>query len=177
MRTERNWFPTYSGIKFYPTDPTVDAICIEDIAHSLSLQCRFAGHVRWFYSVAQHSVIVSQNLPPELRLAGLLHDAAEAYCQDLIRPIKAHLAEYLQICARIEDVICQKYDVYGMYDLRVKEADLRALVTERRDLYRPSPADDFNWGVNALPYERKIDTWSPDAAESIFLERFKELSK
>ena len=83
-----DWIQTMSGVIFYPLDPRPEEIRIEDIAHALSHQCRFAGHCREFYSVAEHSVRVSRELPQEFMLWGLLHDASEAYLVDLPRPIK-----------------------------------------------------------------------------------------
>jgi uncharacterized protein len=83
-----DWIQTYTGKQFWPLSPLPEDIVIEDIAHALSMQCRFGGHVRTFYSVAQHSVHVSLLVEPQYALWGLLHDAAEAYLVDLPRPIK-----------------------------------------------------------------------------------------
>ena len=83
-----DWIQTFTGRAFYVLDPRPEDVDIEDIAHALSMQCRFAGHCREFYSVAQHSVTASWLVPPEDALWGLLHDAAEAYVVDLPRPIK-----------------------------------------------------------------------------------------
>ena len=84
-----SWIQTYTGRKVYPLELTADQVCVEDVAHALSLKCRFAGHCRRFYSVADHSLRVAAILPPPLRLAGLLHDAAEAYLPDVAGPIKS----------------------------------------------------------------------------------------
>ena len=90
MQNERvgDWIQTYTGKQFWPIDPRACEITIEDIAHALSLQCRFSGHCREFYSVAQHSCLVSSYCIDEDAGWGLLHDAAEAYLVDLPRPIK-----------------------------------------------------------------------------------------
>lgn len=82
------WIQTYTGKKMFPLAPKREDICIEDIAHALSMKCRFNGHCNLFYSIAQHSLIVASLVKPELRLAALLHDAAEAYLPDFCRPIK-----------------------------------------------------------------------------------------
>ena len=91
------YLSTYTGKKFYPYDPRPEQICIEDIAHGLSMLCRFAGQCRFFFSVAEHSIAVAHLLPANLKLFGLLHDASEAYLADLPRPVKAGLPEYRAI--------------------------------------------------------------------------------
>ncbi|MFG0247924.1 MAG: phosphohydrolase, partial [Phycisphaeraceae bacterium JB051] len=78
-----SWIQTYTGKAFYPLREDPGIIDIRDIAHALSLQCRFNGHCSDFYSVAQHSVHVSEVVPQAFALWGLLHDAAEAYMSDL----------------------------------------------------------------------------------------------
>ncbi len=80
---------TYTGKVFDLLNPTPDKVCIEDIAHSLAYQCRYTGHTREFYSVAQHCVLMAEN--PDLPgdpMAKLMHDAAEAYIGDIARPWK-----------------------------------------------------------------------------------------
>ena len=99
------WIETYTGIAFYPLDPRVSEINIDDIAHSLSLKTRFNGHCDQFYSVADHSIRVANKVhfldefakftTLEERNAlcrrALLHDAAEAYLCDIPAPIKPHI--------------------------------------------------------------------------------------
>src|SRR5580704_9362466 len=86
------YLSTYTGKKFYPYDPRPEQICIEDIAHGLSMLCRFAGQCRFFFSVAEHSIAVAHLLPANLKLFGLLHDVSEAYLADLPRPVKGRAA-------------------------------------------------------------------------------------
>src|SRR5258708_302056 len=83
-----NWMQTYTGRAYWPADPRAEDVCIEDIAHALSLLCRYTGHCKRFYSVAEHSILISQVVPPEYAFFGLMHDAQEAYINDLARPIK-----------------------------------------------------------------------------------------
>ncbi len=85
-----NWIQTYSGRQFWPLEPRAEDVAVEDIAHALSLLCRYGGHSSRFYSVAEHCVLVSH----KCGLHGLLHDAAEAYLLDIPRPVKALMPEY-----------------------------------------------------------------------------------
>ncbi len=177
MTNKNGWFPTYSGIRFYPANPRLEDISIDDIAHSLSLQCRFAGHIAHFYSIAQHSVLVSHNVPPALALEGLLHDAAEAYCQDLIRPIKhaPGLEGYREIEARLERTIAIRFGLTYPWPEAIKEADNCALQTERRDLYKSGVGEKFEWGLDAKPFLAPILPEPPFVAEQRFMRRFNEL--
>lgn len=88
------WILTHTGKKFFPLDPNPSAVDIEDIAHALSNICRFTGHSNHFYSVAEHSLFVADLLPRHLKLAGLLHDASEAYICDVASPVKPYLVNY-----------------------------------------------------------------------------------
>lgn len=129
-----------SGRKFHFLNPTKDEIDVKDIAYSLANQCRFNGHVS-FFSVAEHSVAVAARLPPELQLAGLLHDAAEAYLSDIPSPIKQWLPDYQAMEKRVQDVINEKFEVVYHYD--VKAADIDATQTEAHYLLK-SGGKDWN---------------------------------
>lgn len=88
---------TVSGKYVNVFEPTAEMIDIEDIAHALSHQCRFGGHLPEFYSVAQHSVLCAKYVPEQFQLAALMHDASEAYLLDIPRPIKQRLTNYKEI--------------------------------------------------------------------------------
>lgn len=103
-----NWMLTYSGKKFYPLDPHADEICIEDIAHALSMICRYNGHSRKFYSVAEHCTIMSLDGFPGDPRWRLMHDATEAYICDVIRPLKSSLMGYDHIEWRLREIIGQR---------------------------------------------------------------------
>lgn len=128
------------------------------------------GHTREFYSVAQHSVLVSQIVPVEHQLAGLLHDAAEALVGDMVRPFKNILPDYRAIELAVENVILTRLGVISIPDT-VKHADLVLLSTERRDLL---PKDDREWPILAgiEPLDAPIQPWTPSRAEFEFLNRF-----
>ena len=105
---------TFSGIHISPADPRPEEICIEDIAHALSLMTRANGHFPVFYSVAQHSLDCAAMAQAEGRssrevLACLLHDASEAYLSDITRPVKGCLPEYRRIEQVLQEMIYEKY--------------------------------------------------------------------
>lgn len=151
---------------------TPDDISILDIAHSLSNLCRFAGHTREFYSVAQHSVRVALTLPPELQLAGLLHDATEAYVVDLPRPIKNLLPDYKKLEARVWEAISFRFGVARFEHPLIKEMDNRALRTEWEELMRhPLPME-----FKGLPRLQPKAPLQPKAAYKLFLLTFAQLS-
>ena len=109
-----DFITTYTGIHFYPTEPDPEGICIEDIAHALSLLCRGNGHVSTFWSVAQHCIICAREAaarewPDRLVLACLLHDAGECYLSDVPRPFKAELAGYREHEGGLLDMIYTRY--------------------------------------------------------------------
>ena len=96
MHHKKNQIRTYTGIFLDPYDMKPEEINIHDIAHSLSLMTRANGHIRYFFSVAQHAVNCaleagSRGLSRRIRLACLLHDAAESYISDVTRPVKHRL--------------------------------------------------------------------------------------
>jgi 5'-deoxynucleotidase YfbR-like HD superfamily hydrolase len=172
------WIDTYTGKHFYFQEPTANMICIEDIAHALSMLCRFGGHVKKFYSVAQHSVFVSEICPPELALEGLMHDATEAYFGDVVTPLKDLIPEYQLMENNLHKVINKKYKIRLNQKTwkKIKTFDKIALVTEKRDL-KPNSSrwtlEDFDY----KPHERVIVAVSPEEAENMFLKRFEELKR
>lgn len=133
-----DWTQTYTGGQFWPLDPRVVDVRLVDITHALGNVCRFGGHVQEFYSVAEHSLRVADLVPPELRLQALLHDAAEAYCGDVVRPLKRHLRDYEEVEAGVARCIGEKYgvDLVALHPLVVK-ADNEILAVEFRDLLEP----------------------------------------
>lgn len=142
-----NWIQTYTGKKFYPLDPRPEDIDIADIAHALSLQCRYGGHCGTFYSVAEHSILVAQAVPRKDALWGLLHDASEAYLVDVPRPIKGELGNYYEIEANLMRVICDVFDLPHDMPASVADVDQRIVLNERAKLYEY--AADL-WGVEEL---------------------------
>lgn len=121
---------TYSGIYMNVFEPTLDMICIEDIAHALSMQCRFGGHLQTFFSVAQHSLNCSYLVDEKYKLPALLHDASEAYLLDIPRPIKNRLSNYKEIEDTLMILIAEKFEFTYPLDKEVKDIDEQMLRTE-----------------------------------------------
>lgn len=166
---------TYSGHYFDLLRPAQSVISIQDIAIGLSNTCRYGGHTFDFYSVAQHSVLASEIVPAKDALAALLHDAAEAYTGDLVKPLKRLLPGFKAIETRIEAAIAQKFGLAYPWSDAVKRADLMLLKRERMDLM---PIEGGLWpGMDAIEtLPGKIMPWSPHRAGNKFLDRFYELT-
>jgi hypothetical protein len=162
---------TYSGRRFTMFDPQPEDILIEDIAHALSLLCRFTGHVQYFYSVAQHSVLVSQHVPAELAFEGLMHDAAEAYISDLSRPIKhsPRMQGYLKLEGIVERAIARKFGLPLQMSPGIKTVDNLLVCDEARNLYRKPP----EWTTHHPSIGLDLTPWGPERAEGEFLRRFR----
>ena len=168
---------TYTGKEFDLLSPQPEMVCIEDIAHSLANICRYTGHVREFYSVAQHCVLAAKADLPGEPLQRLLHDAAEAYIGDIASPWKQLLIvhdfdisvkDYEQ---KIQDVIGVALAVDLSPSIEVKEADNRMYFTEVRDLMPPS--EEFGkWRDNLKPLTAVIIPWEAEYAEAAFLNEY-----
>jgi hypothetical protein len=164
---------TYTGKALQFDDPKADQICIEDIAHALSNICRFSGHCKQHYSVAQHSVYVSQMVDPQDALSGLLHDATEAYIGDMVSPLKRLIPQFATYEDRLWRVIARKYKLPADLPISVKRADLEMLSAEARDLCN---ADPILWGLRKAPENIRIIPWTPEEAKVHFLDRFHVLT-
>jgi 5'-deoxynucleotidase YfbR-like HD superfamily hydrolase len=180
IQTQDSTILCKSGTYFDIINPNTEQIMILDIVTALSRICRFGGHCDKFYSVAQHSLHVSYAVPPQYALEGLLHDAAEAYIGDLVAPLKQFLPDYKRIEHNIEAVIAQKFALNtspACFDA-IKEADLRMLLTEKRDLFH---GENTNWAVNnpALynlkPLTERINPVNSARASELFMVRFNKL--
>jgi hypothetical protein len=168
----------YSGKFMNPLKPKVSDIDIRDIAAALSKLCRFGGHVSRFYSVAQHSVLVSYNVTPGDELEGLMHDSAEGLgLGDLIRPVKIQLGigpVYKKAETRTEKVVAERFGLKFPWPISVKIADNRVVLTEMRDLKPKSERRLIGAGDFKL-LKKVIKPWGPAKAERKFLERYYQL--
>ena len=170
---------TFTGRFVNPLDLQPEDVDICDIAHALANQCRFSGHVKKFYSVADHSLICSKLVDPEFALDALLHDAAEAYLQDMARPLK-HDPRFGQAYRgaekRAEKVIAEVFGTTFPILAEIYVADNIALVTEARDLMHGTSSWSDSYRL-IPPMEDPIIPLTPARAEEKFLKRFAELTK
>jgi 5'-deoxynucleotidase YfbR-like HD superfamily hydrolase len=168
-----DWMMTFTQRQFWPLDPRVEDVDVRDIAHALAHQCRYNGHSACFYSVAEHSVLLADRFSADRYMAryALLHDAAEAYLGDIIRPLKPFLPGFAEVEQKVERVIFDRFGLVDALPLEVKLADTRILMDERNALFDPEEAERLGWrtgqalGVTLL-------LLGPDEAEAMFLDRF-----
>lgn len=170
---------TFSGGRFYYADAREEEICVEDIAHGLANNCRFNGHVKKFYSVAEHCVVGSYFIHPDHALAFLLHDANEAYLTDVPSPLKSYLDGQVgsvlrDLEARVDALIFKRFKLPYPMAPEVKEADLRMLKTEVVQLM--ADPDDYRL-ADVAPYNVILVGVKPRRMEKLYLDRFMELSK
>lgn len=157
-----DWCGTYSGGQFWTFDPEKKDVHIKDIAHSLSYICRFNGHTKFFYSVAQHSLNVCKlmkedMLSKRLQLLGLLHDASEAYICDIPRPIKHCIPGYKEAEEKIEKIIFQALDIALPNKIEiaiVKKYDNAILSIEAKKLM----CNSDKWHLPKTKYYCEIET-------------------
>lgn len=168
---------TFDGHYFNLLRPCPSTISVTAIAHALSHLCRFTGHTRHFYSVAQHSLLVSLVVPDVFAREALLHDAAEAYIGDVSSPLKRLLPDYAAIEANVEGVIADRFGLPWTPEARhaVKRADMILLATERRDLFDAPMGDEWEILVGTSPLDMTVSPVSPEKARRGFLERAEEL--
>lgn len=162
-----------SGFTLDLEAPCADGMPITDIARALAYQPRWAGATREFYSVAEHSVMVSRLVPPPLALDGLMHDADEAVSGDIASCVKVLIGRDL-LKARltpIKKALAARFG-YRTNGAEVKRADLVCMATELRDLLPPAWMD---WGHLPEPHAARIVPVGPEHAYALFLERYEEV--
>jgi hypothetical protein len=190
---ERGWMQTYGGRKFYPLDPRVRDVELVDVAHGLAMTCRYGGQCRMFYSVAEHCVLVSEIVEMHARNAGmsaeqvrliaqcaLMHDSAEAYIGDMIRPLKhqPEMVPFRHAEDVIEAVIAEAFKLHWTPEAHsiVKRIDDRILVDEITYLM-PHPGMYLESPLlrDQSPLGARFHCYAPADAERAFLARYREL--
>ena len=179
IQRQGDWMETYTGKAFWPLDPLPGDVDIKDIAHALSMQCRFGGHSKIFYSVAEHSILVAEELAiagydKTIQLYGLLHDASEAYVCDVPRPLKEQIPNYREIEARVQNTIYEALGIPAPTEQQktaVKVYDDNLLAYEGRVIMN----DINNWTANFgrfYPLGRTSLGMNPEKAKKEFLKLF-----
>ena len=163
-----------SGNYFDFLAPEQSTFTINDIAHGLAHICRFGGQCSRFYSVAQHSVIASKEVPGPDAYAALMHDAAEAFVGDMAKPLKDLCPEYREVEKRVEAAVFHRFHVQMPLPPSVKEIDTVMLATEQRELMRNR--DDWNYTRGRQPLDINIPPMTPAMAKNAFLVRFAEVA-
>lgn len=170
------YFETYTTQMFFPGRPEEYAFPIEEIAHSLSLQCRYNGHVSRFYSVAEHCVRIAVYARRSKRdnLRALMHDAVEAYLCDVPRPLKPFLPGYYELEAKIEAAIMRRYGLEEKMPTWLRDLDNRIIVDERAALMGP-PVNDWGFIGTLKPLgvsSHDLMGWTPETAKETFLNHY-----
>lgn len=197
-----NWKQSHTNRAIYPLDPRPEDVDIEDIAHALSQENRYGGHAPFPYPVAQHSVFVSQRVGQlarqagrgpvmirELALAGLLHDAHEAFLKDIPSPLKAHLrvvaydaagevhtdGSYKELERLWDAAIARALNVVVPFEHPlVKQADAELLATEADRFF---PVRPQTWSAMPAPLGIEITEWHWTTAKDRFLTLWKSLQE
>lgn len=201
--SDNSWIHTYTGRKFYPLKPTVDMVWERDFAHALSNLCRFTGHVKKFYSVAEHSRRVADCLLgrktnrfdvlccmlgikrdllksiPQYKIQkgrwGILHDASEGYLNDIARPLKVQpeYEQYRKNEAVLQSLIYRTHGLIGSEPEDLKTIDYKLCCTEIQELF-DNHQEREEWRVSPLEGKQYFG-WSPKVAEKMFLELYYQL--
>jgi hypothetical protein len=178
MMKKEPYILTFSGVEFTLRDKSTGTFRLKDIARSLSMQCRYTGHVKQFYSVAEHSVLMSRYADhPDIRAVALFHDAVEAYVGDLVSPLKRLLPLYKEIEDDIERRLFKWLGINTEPYIKqlVKVLDIRMVLTERNMLLNGTaprwPEDEV-----ATPLDVGIKCWSPAEAEKEFMKQVESLN-
>lgn len=179
-----DWMITFTGKRFWPLDPHPLDVDFRDIAHALSLICRYGGHVRRFYSVAEHSTLLARYFLQRGEIGkarcAAVHDASEAYVGDMVRPLKRDFQAYGTIEENVHDAIIEKLpeeDLWSPEDaLAVKAADTAILTNEARALFRPEALARANWVLSIEPLAGVVPIGQPPhEAERDFMSLLRQL--
>jgi len=165
----RTIMQTYTGRVIDTKNVRVEDIDLMDIAHSLSQICRYGGHCQRFYSVAEHSILVSKLVPEEHAKWGLMHDASEAYLNDLVHGFKTQLNDYYALEKQLMKLIAERFNLPWPMNELVKQVDVRLVADEMYNLFYESLL------VSGPYYKVKIHGWRDTKAEREFLKRFQEV--
>jgi 5'-deoxynucleotidase YfbR-like HD superfamily hydrolase len=173
------WIETYKGNQFDYENIEANDVDIEDIAHALSNNCRFNGHCKKHYSVAEHSIHVSEHVRPEWALQGLLHDASETYMPDIPKPLKIFWSLEFNLKVFEDRITNHIYNYFGIehnekIHKEIKRYDLATLREERNTLFKKKVL--WRFPENIPQIQINIKPLTPEEAEAKFLERYYNLT-
>lgn len=172
------WMQLRGGRRFYPLDPRAEEVFIEDIAHSLSRQIRYNGLSDMDLCVAQHSVNAAWladmlGYETDVQLVALMHDAAETFMADMIRPLKVEFPDYRALENKVMDVINERFNLPSIDHNTIKYFDNLCLSWEKRDMY---------WSAEKWPNMLEVPkfcpimtTWTPNYSKTRFMDLFNKL--
>lgn len=168
---------TASGLVLDLLNPSPADIRIEDIAHQLAQQPRFAGATEIFWSVAQHSMFVAQACPENDRLWGLLHDAAEAYLSDIVSPVKRYMNDYIVTEGVVMRAICSRFGLSWPAPLVIKKVDKEICNLEKAALLKSETFDrssrkgfrELHWKEVAEKFLEMFEDYKVESAEAVRL--------
>ncbi len=149
---EDGWIELVNGTRFYFQAPADYMVRVEEVAHSLSQLCRYNGHTRRFYSVAEHAILMADYVErgggsPRECLTALHHDDAEYIIGDLARPVKAKTPQFKAHENVLDETIARRFGTIHPFPAWLKELDRRILRDEREAVMNPSQND---WGTGGL---------------------------
>ena len=175
MTQTKSSISVVGGNFFNLLQPEESEYDIDLVATALSNLCRYTGHVTRFYSVAEHSVLVSQIVPQKYALEGLLHDASEAFVGDVSSPLKKLLPEYQRIENNIQEDVAKRFNLHYPFPEEIHKADKQLYWSERKTI---APSVDSFWHKE-FRASRKVEPqgWTPRIAKKKFLERYREIIK
>lgn len=175
-----NFVTTRDGHLFYFDQLNVESIPLHSVAHSLSQQCRFNGHIEEHYSVAEHSVHISHLVleyggSPDTALYGLLHDASEAFMGDMPRPLKKMFPAFSNLESRIMEKYCELYSIDDPDVKMVQWLDCNIVRDEAEKFYAEPP--EWTKEYASVIHPDRLLGWDAMAVKYIFLEQFQHLQE
>lgn len=180
---ETGYIETYTGRLLTPLDPDPADMSVQDIAHALAMKCRYSGHSRNFYSVAEHSVLMAEWFEKQdcafRALYALLHDANEAYLPDVPSPVKQALPWWAEIEGRMDKAVMRFFNCYLLRDRAimsdVKRADTRIKLAEAESLLVSGGMSFGAWAQDFTPLPVQVRCWTPARAKQAWLDAYDRL--
>lgn len=177
LKSENDYTGTYTGRKVYVLNPNPETLVIEDISHALAMLCRYTGHTKKFYSVAEHSVLLSHVVSKKNAKWALMHDASEAYFGDLARPVKQlpQLKPYRDAEIIMQRALAIKFDLPLKIPKEVLDNDNNMVFTEAPIMLKNFDLENQTLKGFKTLKNVKFQYLLPDAAKKLFMARFNEL--